>query len=618
MHSPKEALRGERARPDHADQELRPATWTLCLGLTVLVSLLLMSRVDGPIVGFDDANIFFVYARNVAHGHGFVFNPGGERVEGFTSLLWTLLLVPFFYFSLAPERMIVWLNMVLVSLAVGGLLRATARCLGRSSNPRRGLLGAAILGGWIFLSPPYFFWTVLSLMDTGLWAVLNIFFYLACLRPMARGEWLARDAAGVAVCASLLVATRPESLATVPLILVVLTVWGLRATGEAAQRRGLLIPWLAFALTSLAILSFRKLYFGYLAPNTYYAKVSAERLDNAVAGLIYDWHIFHWSVPCAVGAVAALGGAAWFVKDWVAGRGRAAPGGGRLSAPAGLNAAFVLTALGLPLVGGGDHFGSFRFIQPYWPFFMLTPLMMWPRLSSTRFGLSAPRLGKPALMLALTMLIIDAFSTRDNWTSQLHSEPKLLWEFVLAQKGRTVGEWLNQLVDRHPEFQGNLKVGVITAGGIAVTYRGPVCDLLGLNNVAMAHASGDRNGLKNHAAFNAGVFFVQRPALVIPFPPQQALVSDRSASIEDLCWGPAPSRPDGTSDRAAVSQTYLRGTEYTRAFRTAYRPAVVPLNDEGTMGLFAYYRRDILSRLAAADPGVRVEPDEAWLAGTVD
>ena len=45
----------------------------------------------GPQVGIDDANITQVYARNIAAGHGYVYNIGGERVEGSTSLLWTLI-----------------------------------------------------------------------------------------------------------------------------------------------------------------------------------------------------------------------------------------------------------------------------------------------------------------------------------------------------------------------------------------------------------------------------------------------------------------------------------------------------------------------------------------------
>ena len=39
----------------------------------------------------DDAYISYRYAENAAKGLGFVFNPG-ERVEGFTNFLWTLLL----------------------------------------------------------------------------------------------------------------------------------------------------------------------------------------------------------------------------------------------------------------------------------------------------------------------------------------------------------------------------------------------------------------------------------------------------------------------------------------------------------------------------------------------
>ena len=50
---------------------------------TVAVQIVL----SPPLVGMDDANIGFRYARNLAEGQGFVFNPGGERIEGVTSLL---------------------------------------------------------------------------------------------------------------------------------------------------------------------------------------------------------------------------------------------------------------------------------------------------------------------------------------------------------------------------------------------------------------------------------------------------------------------------------------------------------------------------------------------------
>src|SRR5207237_5759490 len=39
---------------------------------------------------FDDAMVSMRYAKNLAHGFGLVWNPGGERIEGYTNPLWVL------------------------------------------------------------------------------------------------------------------------------------------------------------------------------------------------------------------------------------------------------------------------------------------------------------------------------------------------------------------------------------------------------------------------------------------------------------------------------------------------------------------------------------------------
>ena len=39
---------------------------------------------------FDDAMISMRYAKNLVDGHGLIWNPGGERVEGYTNFLWTI------------------------------------------------------------------------------------------------------------------------------------------------------------------------------------------------------------------------------------------------------------------------------------------------------------------------------------------------------------------------------------------------------------------------------------------------------------------------------------------------------------------------------------------------
>ena len=86
----------------------------LTASLTVLARWLLHS----PSTGIDDADIFLVYARNVSAGHGFVFNPGGDRVEGFTSLLWVLTCSAVVAATEHPEAVLLILCVVLLSAAV--------------------------------------------------------------------------------------------------------------------------------------------------------------------------------------------------------------------------------------------------------------------------------------------------------------------------------------------------------------------------------------------------------------------------------------------------------------------------------------------------------------------
>ncbi len=53
---------------------------------------------------FDDAMISMRYAKNLAAGHGLVWNPGGEEVEGFTNPLWVLFMAVFHLPGIPPPK----------------------------------------------------------------------------------------------------------------------------------------------------------------------------------------------------------------------------------------------------------------------------------------------------------------------------------------------------------------------------------------------------------------------------------------------------------------------------------------------------------------------------------
>mgnify|MGYP004280342605 CR=1 FL=1 len=71
-------------------------TWRKPVGILLLLPLfVLLGWWQWHYVGYvkDDTFISMRYARNLAMGHGLVFNYG-ERLEGYTNFLWVMLTVP--------------------------------------------------------------------------------------------------------------------------------------------------------------------------------------------------------------------------------------------------------------------------------------------------------------------------------------------------------------------------------------------------------------------------------------------------------------------------------------------------------------------------------------------
>src|SRR5262249_24858575 len=113
----------------HAEARSRARTTlgVLLGGLVALSCSFLAWRVLGsPQHGIDDANITFVYAANLAQGRGYTYGVGGERVEGSTSPLWTLVCALAFATTDSPESVLLAASFALTALA-GGLAMAIAR-----------------------------------------------------------------------------------------------------------------------------------------------------------------------------------------------------------------------------------------------------------------------------------------------------------------------------------------------------------------------------------------------------------------------------------------------------------------------------------------------------------
>jgi arabinofuranosyltransferase len=197
--------------------------------------LLLRERAIAGAAGFplDDAWIHLHFARNLAEGAGFVYNPG-QPVSGSTAPLWTLLLAAGALIAGASVAMSKTLG---VAAAVGAALVARRAAVGFGAPPSIALVAAIAL---LWTGP--FAWGALSGMEVTLAALL-----VACgLLALTRDVTWATAAAGA--LASL---ARPEAILVLPLLAMARPLTWRRALVFAAVTAALLAPFLAFSYATV-------------------------------------------------------------------------------------------------------------------------------------------------------------------------------------------------------------------------------------------------------------------------------------------------------------------------------------------------------------------------------
>jgi hypothetical protein len=262
---------------------------------------------SGHAAGADDAYISYRYARNLAGGEGLVFNPG-ERVEGYSNLLYVLLLAP--ACALARDSALLPFAIVVNAvLAVVALVFFQRRLAARHGQPSA-VLAVTLFAAW----PALWLWTA-SGMETPLVLLLQVALWAEVTREDA-----AHHARPLIIVIVLLVLARADGFVGAGIAVAYLAARRdprYRAAGAAVLG------------TMAAIVAFRLAYYGHPLPNTYYAKVSgplAERLRDAAAQLV-DLALRAGLLPYVLVLAAAGLEAArrrriafepWFAAAWLA------------------------------------------------------------------------------------------------------------------------------------------------------------------------------------------------------------------------------------------------------------------------------------------------------------
>jgi arabinofuranosyltransferase len=465
-----------------------PQEMAVVLGLALPALLLAANLWRVHPFTVDDSFISYRYARNLANGLGLVYN-AGERIEGYTNFLFTVLLAGGIKLGIDPEL----LSKLVGGASAFGSLALTYVISGRLLPYRTipcvatWLLASSIVfTGWSIFGLETGFFVFLLLAGTLLFLRENDGDLEAGPRPAQLGSAY-RVASGPVTTAgsgparvafpwsgavfALAALTRPEAPMFIGILMVALLCRPFDRLGPDAPvvkrvfafllgRRFItaqnLLRLAVFWVPLAQYLAFRHHYYGSFVPNTASAKTGNFE-GQIIAGANYVQNYANHAGPVLYLALIGLAlGIVTRRRDVLA------------------LAAISLFVLAYIIVVGGDWMKFFRFMAPFEPFCFLLVC-----LGVRRVGDKRDAIGNLAFaMFAVMTVAWRAGSLRDAQADLLLHEKKF-WD---TAAGGTA-DWLLKNGQR-----GELALGDIGYVGWKTDY--PILDLLGLVDPVIAKLPG--------------------------------------------------------------------------------------------------------------------------------
>lgn len=306
----------------------------------------------------EDAFIALRFAKNLASGHGLVWNPGAPPVEGYTDFLWVIAAAGAMKIGLPG----VWSVQLLSVAAALATLALTYRAGRRLMNwpPTVALVPCGLLA----VCGPFATWA-----SSGMESTLFGFFVLLAAYQFAIfwREGRTRPAVAAAVALLLSTLTRPEGM------LITLLLFGINGAAALwfARHRlaSLALASITYAVAFAVYFWWRYSRYGYLLPNTFYAKTGGGIPQILRGGLLAYLFIMQFALPLVPAALVAA---------WEAGAPRRAALREMFSATWFKRSSFLVFAAAITIaytannvLVGGDYMAMHRFFVPILPFMYL-------------------------------------------------------------------------------------------------------------------------------------------------------------------------------------------------------------------------------------------------------
>lgn len=387
----------------------------------------------------DDSLITIRYAQRLIDGHGLTWTDG-IKVEGYSNLLWVLILA--FFGKMGA-------NMILVARLLGVLFAITNIYLLISYANSRYKNAPAILTLALFLfsaSSVVAVWAIGGLENSlvSMLALLSIIRYLDYRQSgEIRSLWLASVSLG------LLCITRPDGV----LLSIILGLYHLISNKDDIKKAFISLSKLAVfpLILYFGQLTFRILYYGELVPNTAHVKVSPS-LYHAFTGIMYTLRFFKSNFSLFIIAMSSLAYMVYRKKSEYL----------LYIMLLGIWASYIAFI-------GGDFFFAFRHhLFTIIVFMMVIIDGMGTFLEENKLENSRKKIAIILLSLLMIFYLYQQITDDNNTRSR-----KSLWVFNL----QTLGEKLKiTFGDEQP------LIAVDPAGSLPYFTMFPALDMLGLND----------------------------------------------------------------------------------------------------------------------------------------
>jgi arabinofuranosyltransferase len=450
----------------------------------------------------DDQWITYRYARNLARGAGLVWNVSEKPVEGYTCFSWVLinaLLIRLGIFPLLGSKIL----SLLCTFAM------TAAVFSKSNRVVISFVLRVALALLVCTCPVLLFYGQ-SGMETLLFTSLafggTLLWSGSLGQPMRKGTLVAAS-----LLYGLALLTRPEGVLLFVAALAFEIVDHRRHGGGrfSELRRSDVFafgaPFLAIALTYFA---WRLAYYGYVFPNTYYAKHSGNRLNNLPLGVLYVGEAFRNYLVVPITLLVGL-----LVRGRAQSEGKGTKG--KVILPL---ATIIAVYAGYVMWMGGDDVAAFPSARLLGPVIPIAYLVL-ARALEESLGEASQR--RQAWTGAAVVLLCVLCWTADGLALLKRANPELSTTMRPGSFLGLVGSKLGKLSEEHPgELPSWIRDRTNPADLVAVPWAGripyyadrPVLDELGLNDVHIAHVAPRQRGI--NVKMDPAYVLARKPALI--------------------------------------------------------------------------------------------------------